>query len=399
MWAALDWMGVTRVAVLAAVVSVLASLGNLIGSYLSARSLQRANARHLRELEEQKAQLQEGLDERKSQLQVDLEGRKLEFQKDLEERKTDLQESLESRKSLLQKDLERFKAEVTDDLAAQNARRAYEYEARKRLYAQVEPLLFQLFEALEGAFHAVASLCRTQRRGDLPGWLDSDGYYLRSIVHRLFLPLTILRLMQRSTTLLDLRLDPSIRLRYALLKECYLTLTDDFRLAMIDPALRYEPNAPNWQALRTQLPDVYWRQGLVIGRLDRLIDAMAVSEKDTRRSMNFGEFETALRDDPEFFAVYDSARDIFLGFDFPSRPVFGRMLMVYACLVHALMSVYGEATDEVDLQQVVSDFVAPRPRHPLRLSKDAGPDVAEIVRPYVADRIKQATRQEGYALF
>jgi hypothetical protein len=410
LWRAIDWLGLTKTAALGAVVSIVAAAASLLGSFLSTRWLQKANARHLSELEarkadlqrgleERKAVLQDGLEERKATLQSGLEGRKTELQKDLEERKTDLQASLESRKLLLQKDLEQFKAEIADDLAAQSARRAYEYEARKRLYAQVEPLLFQLFEASEGAFHAVTSLSRTQRRGDIPGWLGGDGYYMRSIVHRLFLPLSILRLMQRSTTLLDLRLDPSIRLRYALLKECYLTLTDDFGVATLGPGLEYDPNARDWRSLRAQRPDVYWRQGLVIGRLDRLVDAMVISENASRRPMNFGEFETAIREPPRFADVYESAQDIFTGFDFRGRPVLGRMLTVYACLFHVLMSIYDRAPHEVNLLDIAAEFNSGVQSAPLRWWRAGEPDVLEIVQPYVQQRIKQATTQGSYVRF
>ena len=388
LWDAIDSLGVTRVAVVGALVSVIAALGNLVGSHLSARALERAKLRYLKDLEDRKAELQGGLEERKTGLQ-----------KDLEERKADLQMGLESRKVVLQKDLEYFKSEVADNVAAQSARRAYEYEARQRLYMQVEPLLFQLFEASEGAFHAVASLARTQRRGDIPGWLGGDGYYMRSITHRVFLPLAILRLMQRSTTLLDLRLDPSIRLRYALLKECYLTHTDDFRLALATPTLRYEPNAADWQSLRTQNPAVYWRQGFVIGRLDRLLDAMATTDGVMRRPMNFGEFETQIHKDAEFRAVYASAQDVFTGFDFRSRPVLGRALIAYACLMHTLMSVYGKEPSEADLLQVVADFVGNKHGNPLRWWNADEPDVLEIIGPYVQERVTQASKQDGYVRF
>src|ERR1700744_4269110 len=180
----------------AALISVLAAVGAAALTYLSTRSL---------------------------------DAKKAEYQDLLEQRKSELLTELEERKLVLQKELEQFKARVADDLADLNARRAYEYDAKKSLYVRVEPLLFGLFEAAEGAFHAVTSLARSQRHGNLPEWLDADAnkYYIRSIIHRLFLPLAILRLIQKSTNLVDLGLDSSIRLRYALLKESYLLWTDD----------------------------------------------------------------------------------------------------------------------------------------------------------------------------
>src|SRR5262249_8532269 len=223
------------------------------------------------------------LEQVRAKNQSDLETHKGKLQGQLEDRKAELQLDL-------QKEMEEFKAEIADDAAAKNARRGYEFEARKRLYGQVEPLLFQLFEAAESAFHAVASLARTQREGHLPEWLDGDEYYIRSIIHRTFLPLAILRLIQKSTTLIDLNLDPSIRLRYAILKECYLTWTDHVGIARFEPKLDYEPSAIDWKTLRQQDPAKYWRQGFVIGHLDRFIDAMIITDGTSRRPMNFGEF-------------------------------------------------------------------------------------------------------------
>jgi uncharacterized membrane-anchored protein YhcB (DUF1043 family) len=48
-------------------------------------------------------------------------------------------------------EVEKLKAGLAENAAERGARRAYEYEARKRLYATVEPLLFQLATASEGA--------------------------------------------------------------------------------------------------------------------------------------------------------------------------------------------------------------------------------------------------------
>ena len=72
-------------------------------------------------------------------------------------------------------DLEKLKAEMgarfAETSAERNARRDYEYDAKKRLYQEIEPLLFQLFEALEEAHYRVRSLARSSRHGNLPGWL------------------------------------------------------------------------------------------------------------------------------------------------------------------------------------------------------------------------------------
>jgi hypothetical protein len=118
--------------------------------------------------------------------------------------------------------------------------------------------------------------------------------------------------------------------------------------------VRYEPNDKNWRELRESDPGTYWRQGLYIGHLDRLLDAMVMIESASRRPMNFGEFETAIRSNDDFKAVCGEAREIFIGFDFRSRPVLGRLLLTYACLMHSLMSIYRKKPEDVDLPKLTS---------------------------------------------
>jgi len=268
------------------------------------------------------------------------------------------------------------------------------------LYDKVEPLLFQLFEAAERAFHAVTSLARTQRQGDLPDWLaaDANKYYIRSIIHRLFLPLAILRLIQRSTNLVDLSLDPSIRLRYALLKESYLTWTDDFGLAAVNPKLNYSPNEDDWAELRKADQATYWRQGLVIGSVDRLIDAMTVEGSSPERPMNFGEWELGVSKSKELKPAFDVVEDIFVGFEFNNRPVLGRVLLSYACMMHTLMSIYGRPVEHLDLTKLVSDLSVSKDISGLQWWPDGERDFVVDILPYVLKRCRQAM-QGGYAKF
>src|ERR1700722_3885497 len=344
----------------AAAVSVLAAIGTAIMSYVSSRALEQKKAR----------------------LQIELEGRKAE-----------LQSQLEGRKSDLQKDLEIFKAGICGQPPPQDARREYEYDARKRLYQQVEPLLFQLLEATENAFHAVSSLVRTQRMGDLPDWLSATAhkYYIRSIMHRLFCPLAIFRLIQRSTTLVDLNLDPSIRLRYAILKEAYLTWTDHFGLAKLAPELPYKPHEDDWATRRTTDPATYWLQGILIGNLDRLVDTMAVAEGGSFRSMNFGEWETAVDVNGPLHVIYEICEDIFVSFDFRSRPILGRLLIGYAAIMYVLNFVSRSSDDRVDFARMFSAMAASADIGPLlRWWNPTDPDVYAIVQPYVLNRLRQA---------
>lgn len=329
-----------------------------------------------------------------------LESRKATLQQELDQAKARLEGELEDRKASLQKEIEEFKAAIADTADAASARREYEYEARKRLYTDIEPLLFQLFEAAEGSFHAVTSLCRTQRQGHLPAWLIPGDYYTRSVIHRLFLPLAIFRLIQKSTTLIDLSLDPSIRLRYAVLKESYLAWTDDFGAAKLEPELRYEPNGPIAKANREANPAIHWRQGIVIGRLDRLAHALVSIDGGRGRPLNFGEFEKAIENDEQVREIYQKAEEIFSNFDFVCRPVLGRLLLVNAVLMHVLMTLYSRSLDMDDLEHVVRRYIASAEAKSLLCwqANDA-PDSLIVVAPYIIKRLNQAMTAGAYAKF
>jgi hypothetical protein len=89
-----------------------------------------------------------------------------------------------------------------------DARRDYEYEAKKRLYEQCEPLLFQALELSESARDRVVSLARSARRDDIrpdgSGWLATPGYYFKSTAYWLMAPMTTFKILQGRLTSIDL---------------------------------------------------------------------------------------------------------------------------------------------------------------------------------------------------
>lgn len=152
------------------------------------------------------------------------------------------------------RDLERLKTELSDSNSERNARRDYEYEARKKLYAEYEPRLFQLIEASESAFYRVLSLARCIREGALTphdgGWLEHRGYYMRSTIYKLLAPIALFKIIQQNLTFVDLSVDKGIAANYTLAKILYLSFTCDFELAAISPAIKYNPSVANAEAVR-----------------------------------------------------------------------------------------------------------------------------------------------------
>ena len=300
------------------------SLNNLLGPY-GARSVEKLRAQLQQTAERERAKLQE-----------------------------DLTADAERVRSRYQRELETYRQELAENTNAAAARRAYEYEARKRLYSQVEPLLFHLHESLEEAHYRVRSLARTSRSGNLRGgrasWLGGDGYYLRSTMYKLVLPVVHFRLMQRRVTFVDLTLDDSIGLRYKLMKLYVRSFTDDFTLANFQPAIAYNPNVDHGTGVRAEP-----RQALVLGDLENVADLLIVGADDSARAMQFGEFEALLDATPRNESLGELVA-MFLHFSPESRPVLARLLMAQACLAYVILSVYHSPADAADLTERLRAF-------------------------------------------
>jgi hypothetical protein len=85
-----------------------------------------------------------------------------------------------------------------------DARRDYEYEAKKRLYAECDPVLFQTIELVENARRRIAGLAGAARSNDLQsdgsGWLAEPGYYFMTTAFYLLAPMTSFEILERRLT-------------------------------------------------------------------------------------------------------------------------------------------------------------------------------------------------------
>ncbi len=258
---------------------------------------------------------------------------------------------LESHKAQLKAEhelnIERLKMGLGDVSAERNARRDYEYEARKKLYSEYEPLLFQLIEQSENAYYRVLSLARTAREGDLTvvggGWLDHPGYYMRSTIYKLLAPIALFKIIQRNLTFVDLSVDPGIAANYMLAKALYLTFTCDFELAEENPAIKYEPHANTAEKLRAKNPQQFWRQGIPLGCLDNVIHDCLISEDQPARLRTFGDFERIVKKLTEGEEWHDIKLfyNVFENFHPLTRPVLWRVLVAQAHINQLLIGRIG----------------------------------------------------------
>jgi hypothetical protein len=245
---------------------------------------------------------------------------------------------------MTQKDLEQLKAGLEEKKSEKDARRDYEYEARKRLYQECEPLLFELYELSENALHRIYSLARSARKGNLGltgSWLDSPGYYMASTIYNLLAPIAVYKLIQRRLTFVDLTVEPHIRSQYILAKLIAVSFTDDFDFARCTPQRPYSPNDHAWQALRKTDPAQYWKQGIPLGRLDVAAEGLILQESSgSLRLRSFGEFETEYHDKKSTIGTgFSSVTDMFLGFHPKFRPCLWRMLITQAHIYEALLKI------------------------------------------------------------
>lgn len=237
--------------------------------------------------------------------------------------------------------VESLKGDLAERKSESDARRDYEYEARKRLYQECEPLLFQFYEASENALHRVYSLARSARGGVLSGersWLSTPGYYMASTIYNLLVPAAVFKVIQRRLTLVDLAVEPHISSTYLLAKAIYLSFTDAFDLAAREPRILYSPDADGWERRRMLNPAQYWRQHVNLGRLDIAVEALVKKDSSAvERIRSFGEFEVEYhREQSEIGQAFSVFTDLFLDFHPKTRPILWRVLIAQSQIYSAL---------------------------------------------------------------
>lgn len=274
------------------------------------------------------------------------------FSRRIEKTKADFAGQLERVKAETLKEIELHKAALANENSEKSAKRDYEYEARKRLYEQIEPLMFQLREASEAALGRVDSLCRTSRNGDLgsDGWLSSEGYYLRSTLYRLVLPLVILRLLQRKMTFVDMALDETYARKYQVLKIYSNLLTDDYAVASVQPSIPYRPGETGVQDPTDK------KQGIYMGHLEAVMDAMVIKDDQTSRPMTFSEYNLALDAAGDFRAHLEPGLALFRDFRSNGAPVLARMVHLVGCINFVLLKLF--AGHRGPLGDVAHQFLA-----------------------------------------
>lgn len=252
-----------------------------------------------------------------------------------------------------------------------DARLDYEYEARKRLYHELEPLIFLHVEDSDDAYHHIKELANMARSGTLSIKLgmstdnNEDNYYLKATIYKLIRPMAVFRLMQRHLTSYDLQLDDYFRLQYILAKCLYFSCTDDYYVALgskqrkdWEPCLicAYEGHLkhPEEKKEKSSHPDhiVYNILGMTRGVIDNLANSLIKFNENekTYRVMTFGEFEE-LHFGKEHNSVTPSMLKVCQIFSsmkidnrdyYPIYVLIWRILVLHACIYSIMKNLAGQ---------------------------------------------------------
>lgn len=243
--------------------------------------------------------------------------------------------------------LESYKAALALKQGEAQARRDYEYEARKTLYTQTEPILFQFYESAGYALNRLTNLARASRDGCLngkDGWLSDEGsYYSLALVHSLLTPLAILQILRQRVTLLDLTLDARIERQYELGKALNRVFSRDFDFAKKSPEITYNPNAdPAHRDPRVD-DSRYVRQGVFSGHLQRASAALLLGQPPSQRTKTYAEFEKEFKSNTDLADDVSPLLDVFHDFSPITRPVLWRILVSQIFILRAVR-LYREAS-------------------------------------------------------
>jgi hypothetical protein len=247
-------------------------------------------------------------------------------------------------------------AELNEQLDKNKAQRDYEYEARKRLYMEFQPLMFQLVESSDNAYWRIHGLARSAREGRLDPDKGSrlranSKSYLLSTVYRFMAPLVLFRLCQMRLTVVDLSLDRLIHRSYAIAKVLYRTWNGGRNLAKLGCPIPYDPDgrADRLQPVADEaVQAVRLKQHLNLQEIEHLIEALTVKDEFTSnlRCMTLGEFMDAYRDKTSNVHKYGSCvKELFVDFRPGTRPVLWRILITQAYLYNALMNTFNGTTE------------------------------------------------------
>jgi hypothetical protein len=229
-----------------------------------------------------------------------------------------------------------LQSRLTEERESRNAQRDYEYDARKRLYTELQPLLFQLSERSTRALDRIRqTFAEGSRDGAIrwPGRLgrgwENDEYHMQATVWDLFLPLALVRCIQGKLTSVDLSVDPTMRWQYSLARELHNVWTEGPALAGESPEVEYTDE------------DQHQRQHVLSGHLEHAVDLLLENDDGTARDMpiSYATFQARFFNEG-FVNVFEYITDPLTDAHPGEKQVLWRILLVQVHIYSALIQTF-----------------------------------------------------------
>jgi hypothetical protein len=258
-----------------------------------------------------------------------------------------------------------LKASLVQEGLEKNARRDYEYSAKKKLYESYEPLLFQLSELSDMAFSRIEGIAKNAKEGtrlDNQIWQQFDSHYFRTTIYNVFAPLAIFKLIQKKLTFADFRIEEGIFLQYSLIKTLFYSFADDFKIARMRDLPEDKVYFARWNNQHKVFDPTFERQGLQSNKIDVIANAFLVADDKDIRLRTFAEFEAGLESDNGFNEKIKEAFALFKGFHPDTKPILWSILLVHACIHSMLIKVnYHQNFDRAMLDRHIDSFFKNNP--------------------------------------
>ncbi len=223
----------------------------------------------------------------------------------------------------------------------QSARQTYEYEARMRIYKDVEPILFHFLELSQMAYRRIYILGEESNEGS-PSYEKHEkrfkciGTPIRKTAYELLAPMAAFNILRKRLTIFDITLVPSIYFQYMIGKTILHTFYDDEEIAKSEHQISY-PHIDNYYDKQINKPE---KQGISPISMERMLDFL-IDSNDKCRVINLEEFLNKIEEPSS-----SSKKDVFeekifkrlINFKPDNKPVLWRILLIQTLLYKSLQN-------------------------------------------------------------
>ena len=320
--------------------------------------------------------------------------------------------------------MEKVKTELALHKSQYDARLAYEFEARKRLYLEYEPLFFQLQDYCFTAKNQISGISwrayewsRERNQWGQERWMTIDSYFFKETIYKLFCPLAVFHLIKERVGGLDASLDPNILVVHRLGRILYQLYRHDYVIAslMSDDILITEEfatrlNRPGtvgqsfgktyhtiWKEYGMSDPeDFIGGEGLQSGHLDNIIEAFISRSRGNASIKTFGEIEATISSESTDWLNVLAGR--FKNFSPRSNKILWRVLACQANIYRIIRDIKHDVHLNNDALWAMSQSYIARERQKIGLKSKAGVkgdimdeheqyDIMDVVEKYLSTRL------------